>query len=47
MAEIERLLPATKVSEWLASTITGDSDIPPPTGNAGYFAGGSGGAGGD
>ena len=44
MAEIERLLPATKVSEWLASTITGDSDIPPPTGNAGYFAGGNGGA---
>jgi hypothetical protein len=40
MAEIERILPTTKVSEWLASTITGLPFQPPPTGNAGYFAGG-------
>ena len=40
MAEIERILPTTKVSEWLASTITGLTFEPPPTGNAGYFLGG-------
>jgi hypothetical protein len=40
MAEIERILPTTKVSQWLASAITGESISPPPTGNAGYFIGG-------
>jgi len=40
MAEIERILPTTKVSEWLASTITGYAFSPAPSGNAGYFVGG-------
>ena len=44
MAEIERILPTTKVSQWLASAITGESISPPPTGNAGYFVGGDSGS---
>ena len=44
MAEIERILPTTKVSEWIAFTITGLTFEPPPTGNAGYFVGGNGGS---